>query len=78
MIVSLEEYQSLRETACLLRSPANAQADQRHGAARQERRHPARPPRRPLRCGSAGPTKRGRTTSGGRPRTAGPSRESTL
>lgn len=25
MIVSLEEYQSLRETACLLRSPVNAQ-----------------------------------------------------
>ena len=25
VIVSLEEYQSLRETACLLRSPANAQ-----------------------------------------------------
>ena len=25
MIVSPEEYQSLRETACLLRSPVNAQ-----------------------------------------------------
>ena len=66
VLMSLEEYRTWEETLHLLRSPANAARLDRAIAqleAGRGRRLGLLPARR------SGPTKRARTTSGGRPRT---------
>ena len=78
VIVSLEDYESLRETAYLMRSPANARrlldAMERLEAGHGEP-HDLIDDR--LTCCSSGTRTPGRTTCGGRPRTAESSSGST-